>query len=92
MMRTAAGEAMQTALAALKEIATAEPSHVDAEGIRYGIDADVRQRAAAELGRLAMQVLTKTRSGGEAAAPKTGQKDLFDKKSDMGPWKLAMVR
>lgn len=84
-MRAAAGDAMETALRALKLVAN-DPK----------ADVDVRARAATELGKLALQILTKTRSGGDEGGGESGgkgdQPDLFDKPKDMGPWKLSMVK
>lgn len=85
MMRAAAGEAVETAVRTLKNVANDEKAP----------RAD-RITCANELARLAVQILTKTQPGGEKTAPK-GQADLFDKGAtpatkDMGPWNLTLVQ
>lgn len=92
-MRATAGEAVQTAFQTLKDLTDFQTQSEDDEV--QGHAADTRLKAATELGRLALQILTKTKSGGEEVAKSAGkagsQRDLFDKPRDMGPWKLALA-
>ncbi len=82
---------MQTALKTLKSVAEGATKPVFGDDGGEYIDYETRQRAASELGKLAMQILTKTKSGGAPAEEKSdGSRDLFDKPS-MGPWKLALA-
>lgn len=85
MLRAAAGDAVETAIKTLKAVCDdveAKPSD--------------RASAATELGKLALQVLTKTRTGGQPSPGKEAaggdQPDLFDgARAGMGPWKLTMT-
>jgi hypothetical protein len=85
MMRCAAGEAIETAVRTLKNLAN------DDKATR-----EVRAMAAGDLAKLAVQILTKTQTGGVKAPggkKDEGQPDLFDGAAkDMGPWKLTMIK
>ena len=55
----------------------------------------MRLDAAKALAKLALDVVTKTRSGAPAGGGKgggDGQKDLFDAAAELGPWKLTVVK